>query len=253
MENNEKLIVKMYKNKKSVNEIARELNTYPNKIRRMLIKQGVKLRNWSEAQKIALANGNSIHPTKGKERSDETKIKISESNYEAWKSLTPVELEKRREKFKENWKKRTPDVILDMKKKSAKGIAEAGKTGSRVENLVVNGLKDLGYGVVHHGRRAISSTQLEPDIVIPALNTVIEIDGPGHYKAIWGEDKLQKRIKADMEKNGFFLGQGYCVIRVLYKPKTLSEKRKRMIIDGIHNLLQQISVKHENKIIEVEF
>lgn len=254
MEDSDKSIINLYKKDKlSVNEIAQNLGTYPNKIRRILIKHGVKLRGWSEAQKLALASGKSIHPTEGKERSEETKIKISDGNHEAWKSLTKKELEKRRDTFKEIWKNRPKDVILRMKTNSAKAIAQAGKTGSKVEKVVVEGLEKLGYGVVHHAKGVVSSTQLEPDIVIPALNTVIEIDGPGHFKAIWGEEKLQKRIKADMEKDGFFLGQGYCIIRVLYTPKTLSEKRKRLIVEMIDNVLQKIKIKHENKIIEVKF
>lgn len=253
MDDNTKYIINLYKKENSINQIAKELNTYPNKIRRILLKNNIKLRNISEAQTLALKHGTAIHPTKGKERSNESKFRISEGNSKAWKSLTEQELEKRKETFRNKWKERPESVILDMRAKSGKAIAEAGKHGSKIERLVVEGLKDAGYGVVHHVKGAINTSKLEPDIVIPAMNVVIEIDGPGHFKPIWGEEKLQKRIVSDMEKNGHFLREGYCVIRVIYNSKTLSEKRKRDIITGIINLLEKIRIKHENKIIEVEF
>jgi hypothetical protein len=49
----------------SITALAKKHNTYENKIRRILLKNGVKLRDKSEAQKLALSSGRHSHPTKG--------------------------------------------------------------------------------------------------------------------------------------------------------------------------------------------
>ena len=73
----EEQVIKMYNDEnKSTYEIAKELNTYPNKIRRTLIKNGCQLKDKSEAQKTALAEGRSSHPTKGRKRSNKERVKM---------------------------------------------------------------------------------------------------------------------------------------------------------------------------------
>ena len=54
---NENQIVKSYNAGKSTYEIAKEYNTYANKIRRILIKHGVAIKSKSDAQKNALKKG----------------------------------------------------------------------------------------------------------------------------------------------------------------------------------------------------
>ena len=74
-------IISMYEDGHSTHEIAKNLKTYPNKIRRTLIKNGIRVRNSSEAQKVALEKGTSEHPTKGKTRTEEEKLKIIVGNF----------------------------------------------------------------------------------------------------------------------------------------------------------------------------
>jgi DNA-directed RNA polymerase specialized sigma subunit len=60
---NEKKIIDLYtKDQKSTYEIAEILNTYPNKVRRILVKNGVELKSKSEAQRNAINNGTAIIP-----------------------------------------------------------------------------------------------------------------------------------------------------------------------------------------------
>ena len=74
----DKQIIEMYNdNNLSTYEIAKQLDTYPNKIRRTLKKHGFELKDRSAAQKAALESGRSKHPTEGKERTIEEKVKIS--------------------------------------------------------------------------------------------------------------------------------------------------------------------------------
>ena len=56
-------VIKEYHDNKSTYEIAKNLNTYPKKIERILKKNGCKLRSKSEAQKSALKHGRATHPT----------------------------------------------------------------------------------------------------------------------------------------------------------------------------------------------
>ena len=89
MNKEEKLILDLYQNNQwSTYQIAEKLQTYPNKIRRVLKKHGIVLRGSKDAQKNALNNGRAKHPTAGTTRSVETKKIISESQGEGWDSLT---------------------------------------------------------------------------------------------------------------------------------------------------------------------
>ena len=90
--------------------------------------------------------------------------------------------------------------------------------------------------------------------MIIKLKTIIEIDGPSHFLPIWGEQRLQKQINADLRKSGSLLSKGFVVIRV----KTLgfeSIKRKENIIESIETHLQSIEKKfpiRSKRFIEVE-
>ena len=64
---------------RSIGDIAKELDTYPNKVRRALKSHGIKIRDKGAAQSAALKSGRSSHPTKNKGHSEAAKIKISES------------------------------------------------------------------------------------------------------------------------------------------------------------------------------
>lgn len=68
---------------RSVRDIAEEHGTYPNKIRREILSHGYHLRDKSAAQKAALQSGRHKHPTKGRARPLEVKLKISNSVAEA--------------------------------------------------------------------------------------------------------------------------------------------------------------------------
>jgi hypothetical protein len=64
---------------RSMHDIAKEHNTYVNKIRREIMSYNYAIRDKSEAQKAALKSGRHKHPTKGTERSLEVKQKIAAS------------------------------------------------------------------------------------------------------------------------------------------------------------------------------
>ena len=84
----EQTVISMYDDQDlSTYQIAKELETYPNKIRRILIKHGKELKSKSEAQKVALKTGRSKHPTEGRERSHVEKLSISRSMSSYWDEM----------------------------------------------------------------------------------------------------------------------------------------------------------------------
>ena len=88
----DKTVIVMYnEDNQSTYEIAKALDTYPNKIRRTLKKHGYDLKDRSEAQKVALETGRSTHPTAGKQRSKEERVAISSSLVDYWENMSDKE------------------------------------------------------------------------------------------------------------------------------------------------------------------
>ena len=97
-------IIDQYTNhKKSTYEIAQELKTYPNKIRRALNTLGVDLRDKSKAQTIAIQSGRHEHPTKGKKRTEAEKIAISNGMTTYWDEMEDKERNRRSKLSKKQW------------------------------------------------------------------------------------------------------------------------------------------------------
>ena len=240
-------IIDLYCNKnKSTGQIAKEMNTYPNKIRRVLIKNGVEIRTKSEAQKNALDTGTKSHPTKGKPRTDKEKMKIGKKVSSNWKNLSDKERNSRIERSKERWKNIPEEQKEKMRSLASEGIRKAGREGSKLEKFVLERLVKEGYTVDFHNKNLIPNEKLEIDLYIPSLKTIIEIDGPSHFLPIWGEEKLQKQIKADLQKSGRILSMGYAIIRVkVVKKANLNDKES--VVSSIVKILKSIDKKFPPK------
>ena len=232
----DKNVIDMY-NKKNMStyEIAKVLDTYPNKIRRTLIKNGYELKDKSQAQKVALAEGRSSHPTKGKKRSKQEKVKISSSLVGYWEDMSDKERKRRSKIAKANWKNMTAQQKEDMRSKGIAAIQLAATNGSKLEQFFEKSLNDAGFVVKMH-QMIIPSENLEIDLYIPELKTIIEVDGPSHFLPIWGEDKLQKQINADLRKSGALLSKGYIVIRIKSLGQESLAKREEMSQEVIGHL-----------------
>ena len=234
-------ILRLYnKENKSTYEIAQELNTYPNRIRRSLIELGVTLRDKSKAQKNALKSGRHTHPTKGKKHSQETKNKISESIYHYWEGLSDEDYEKRVESARDQWNNMTAEEKDRFHKAANEGMRKASKEGSKIERFVMESLRADGYQVVFHKKGLIMDNNLELDLFIPELKTAIEIDGPTHFFPIWGEASLKRHQSADAHKAGLLLRGGYILIRVKNIAKSLTNKHKRDLYKVLLEALEEI-------------
>lgn len=233
-------VVSMYNNQnKSTYEIASLFKTYPNRIRRILKKHGCQLKTHSEAQKNALQAGRCEHPTQGRERSYEEKLKISTKLCDYWENIDEDEREHHKKMAKENWANLTDSQKANISSLATQALQKASKDGSKIEQFIYRKLIDFGYSVEFHKKNLIPNENLEIDLYIPRLKTIIEIDGMSHFFPIWGEEKLQKQIKADLDKNGLILSKGFVIIRVkVLKPVSLSEQhglslRLKTLLEGI--------------------
>jgi len=134
-----------------------------------------------------------------------------------------------------------------MRSLAIKAIQVAGKEGSKLEKFLKIELTKLGHTVEIHKKNLIPNQNLEIDMFFPKLKAIIEIDGPSHFVPIWGEEKLQKQIKADSQKTGLILNKGYAIIRVKNMSDSLSLADKEELKNNIAKILGEIEKKFPAK------
>lgn len=255
-ENEKKEVIqKLYTGKlKSFGDIADQLGTYANKIRRDAKKFGIIIRNKSEAQQNALKTGKVKHPTEGKERSETTKSKIGLSLAKTWDAMDDDSRQNLINKKKEQWSKLSLDQKKNMQKSANDAVRLAGKTGSKLEKYIFNELLRDGWKVDFHKEQVLLDTKLQIDLVLPSINTAIEIDGPSHFVPVWGDDALKKNIKYDQKKQGLLIGKGYVLIRVIQE-YDFSTTRAKIIYGKLREVIDSISNKFpepDNRIIFIK-
>jgi very-short-patch-repair endonuclease len=199
---------------KSTYEIADELGTYSNKIRRLLKKYGIPLRNQSEAITAALKTGRKEHPTKGKSIDITTKTKIGRSMAKMWQEMQPNEKKDRNDKLIAAYNALPKREKEKIKKKRHEGLCVAAKEGSKIEKYFLRHLIENGYRVQFHRKGLIPKTDLEIDLFLPDDRAAIEIDGVTHFEAIYGPVDFKRVQRADQLKTGLLLDSGYVVIRI---------------------------------------
>ena len=248
-----KILKKMYETEnKSFQDIASELGTYANKIRRDAIKYKIKIRDKSDAQKNALKTGKHKHPTKGTVRDDDTKNKIGMAVLKSWEELSEEELLSRKLKAKDNWDNLSEDDKSNMLQKANEAVRVASKVGSKLEKFIFEKLVNDGYKVVFHQEQTLANTKLQIDLLISNMNVAIEIDGPSHFLPVWGEDTLQKNKNYDNKKTGLILGKGLVLIRIK-QSKDFSKSRGQVLYNELKKHLDLISKKFpsDNRYIEI--
>jgi very-short-patch-repair endonuclease len=249
-------IIDQYTNhKKSTYEIAQELKTYPNKIRRALNTLGVELRDKSKAQTVAIQSGRHEHPTKGKKRTEAEKVAISNGMATYWDEMEESERERRSKISKKQWQEMSEEEKANLRKLAAEAVRKASKEGSKIEKFIYEGLTKAGYDVIFHKRGLVANDKLEVDLFVPSLKTAIEIDGPAHFLPIWGQENLERHIRADAQKAGLLINRGFVVLRVKNIIRNLSQKNMRETLAGVVEQLEKIEKKFPpatKRLIEIE-
>ena len=244
MNKDEQKVLEMYEIKKwSTYQIAEKLNTYPNKIRRILTKHGVDLRNAKQAQTNALQNGRSKHPTAGSSMSEETKQKISETQGKVWDSLNAKEKKYRSQIGKEAWSKKSDEEKESFIAQAQEAIRKSSRVGSKLEHFLLSELSSRKVRVEFHKEQWLQNQNLQVDLYLPEYQAVIEVDGPSHFKPIWGEENLAKNIKADQQKTGLVLGSGLIMIRIK-QDQSLTQRFMRKTLNNLTELLDKIKLNY---------
>tara|TARA_R110000765_G_scaffold328221_3_gene419245 strand:- start:899 stop:1687 length:789 start_codon:yes stop_codon:yes gene_type:complete len=234
-------IIEQYtEEQKSTYEIAQDLKTYPNKIRRTLNTLGVPLRDKSVAQTVAIKSGRHEHPTKGKKRTEAEKVAISNGMATYWDNMEEDERERRSELSRKQWEEMSEEEKANLRKLAAEAVRRASKEGSKIEKFINEGLTKAGYGVIFHKRGLVSNDKLEVDLFIPSLKTAIEIDGPAHFLPIWGQQSLDRHIRSDAQKAGLLINRGFVILRVKNIVRNLSQKNMRDTLSAIIEQLEKI-------------
>ena len=145
---NEAEVLELYDEEWSTHKIAKKFGTYPNKINRILKKNGRPVRTKSEAQKAALKSGTATHPTEGKTRSDEVKQKISDKVHSYWEAMPETERKRRVQIAKDLWEAIPDDKKEEMRQAATEGIRIAAKEGSKAEKFLVDKLEEDGYNAI---------------------------------------------------------------------------------------------------------
>lgn len=240
--NKKKFLVEQYETlNKSFKDIADDCGTYANKVRRDAIRLGIKIKDKSEAQKNALKTGKAAHPTKGKERSDIVKNKIGSSVMKNWDNLDAATINKRKETARQNWENLSDDKKNNILKEANVAVRQSSKTGSKLEKFLLNKLLNDGYKVEFHKEQSLLNTKLQIDLFLPTLNVAIEVDGPSHFKPVWGDDNLKRNKGYDNKKTGLILGKGLVLIRI-QQTKDFSKARSSKIYDSLKKYLENISL-----------
>jgi len=230
----------------SIPYIATLCNTYSNKIRRIILRSGRKIRDKSEAQRLALATGRHKHPTKDIGHSEITKERISEKQTEVWENLTDEEKEHRSSIGKAQWEAMPDHKKEEFRRKAGDAVRLAAKLGSKLERFLLRNLIGAGHRVDFHKEHLVKNERLQVDLFLPKLSVVVEVDGPSHFSPIWGQKTLVRNQRADAQKDGLLLGMGFCVIRIEQK-RSLSAKFQRDILQKLLEQLEKIKDKFPSR------
>ncbi len=253
--NKDKLIDLYVRQKMSSYEIANIFNTNSTKILRALTFLGINRRGYSEAQTHSLEKGRSSHPTKGRPLNTAHKEKIGHARMKAWANMSGEERMEMSRINKEKWDAMSESEKEELRSLALQAVREASQSGSKTERHIKNGLEANGYTVEFHKTGLVSHSTLEVDLFLPELKTAIEIDGPGHFSPIWGEEKMRKQQSADNVKQGILMDTGYVVIRIRQLDKTVSLTRMNMLLKVILEEIAKIQTKFPEKskrLIEIE-
>jgi very-short-patch-repair endonuclease len=253
---NKDKIIRLYVDEgKSSYEVAEKLNTYSTKVLRALDFLGIERRSYSKAQSNSIEKGRTLHPTKGKKLKEEHKKKIGTQRAKAWAGLSPEERERISLVGKDLWNKKPESEKQEMRRMAMEAVREASKIGSRTERHLDNALTTAGYNVMFHKNDLVARSKLEVDLFLPEIKTAIEIDGPGHFLPIWGQEKLQKQQSSDIIKQGILIDHGYVVLRIKQIDKSISMTKMNALLEIVLSELDKIKKKFPSKkkrLIEIE-
>jgi very-short-patch-repair endonuclease len=134
----------------------------------------------------------------------------------------------------------------EMQEKAGRALRQACLNGSKAEKFLKSKLQEMGYEVTMH-KKGLIEGNFEIDLLLPELNTIIEVDGPQHFLPVFGEEKLADIVKMDSIKNGLLIGKGFCIIRIKYLCKNMNLSVERKLWDAVSKEIEKIEISFPEK------
>lgn len=225
--------------RRSIADLAAELNASAYSVRQALIMHGIERRGRSEAQRQAVESGRHQRELR---HSRETRERISESVAEHWRGLSPEERGERSRLAAEQWQRMGEEDRRVVRERANEGVRRAAAEGSRAEHFLLNGLREAGH------RPEWRPQGLPADIVLREQRVAVSVHGPAHYLPIWGEAGLQRRMRADDIATAALLGAGFSVVRVKCLLDGVSDHQLRKVLRSLLGVLQS----RRDQVIELE-
>ena len=108
-----------------------------------------------------------------------------------------------------------------------------------MEHFLLSELSARKTKVEFHKEQWLQNQNLQVDLYLPEYRAVIEVDGPSHFKPVWGQENLDKNIKADQQKTGLVLSSGLVMIRIK-QDQSLTQRFMRNTLENLLSLLEKI-------------
>lgn len=245
------LLAEYVSNRRSTYDIAKDQQTYPNLVNRALKYHKIPRRDKKEAQQSALAAGRHAHPTRGRERSQSERDRISDGVSRAWRLLDDEARNRRIETAKRNWQAMPEAEKNRFLEQAREAVRMTTLDGSKLERYVHLGLLVEGYNAKRREDLAVGGDKVRVDILLPSVMAVVEIDGPAHFLPLWGEEQLVKTVHADALKHATLLSGGYSVVRVKCMAQTVSDKVQRDALEAVLGQLRLLKAG-DNKLVEID-
>lgn len=216
----------------SMGAIAKLWGTNESRVRSLILKFEIPIRDRGTARKKAFESGR-LQVYKNSQ-SPEAREKISKAAAERWNANPDTKAEYS-ERMTEYWKQ-NQDKVSRRTKAGMEAIRKTSTEGSKMEAFLAEQLKALGHKVMTHSRHRIMDKSLHLDLLLPSINVAIEVDGICHAKAIFGQKKLVQSTLADGRKNGLLMGSGLHVIRIRYTKKFTDYSAKEVLAKLLETL-----------------
>ncbi len=222
----------------SMRKIAVETNIPLATLSRFMKKYGIASRDKAQAQMNYLKDHD--HQMSGRQHTDETKKKISHSLGTFWDSLSIDEREEVKRKIGSAWKRKWAAMSEQERKLTMESLTskarEAQGGGSRLERFIATELRKRGYIIEERSTNYTAGKNFEVDLALPKEMIAIEVDGPTHFLAIYGEEHLEQQQERDARKDEMINAIGYNVLRIQDNNGPLSQLR----IDKIEQAIEEI-------------
>lgn len=205
----------------SIRQLAKEADVHHNKLRRAMIKAGIKITSPGESLSKTIKAG-LAKTRKGAKLTEEHRLIIAKAN----------KGKKREVQTKNNFIMKKQDVARSA---GARGNLKAAKKGSKFERMLLDKLTENGYNVIQQ----YAVEKYKVDLFLPDFKLAVEIDGIFHREPIHGVDRLQASIEKDRNKDECLKQKGIHLLRVVDNQKGAGVLNCHIVCEEIKRAIEE--------------